>query len=64
MIQTIKHIFELLEKRNWTVSSAESCTGGLIGAALTDLPGSSKYYYGGIIAYDNSVKRELLGVPS
>jgi PncC family amidohydrolase len=64
MLKTIKNIFELLEKKNWTVSTAESCTGGLIGAAFTDLPGSSKYYHGGIIAYDNKVKRELLNVPS
>ena len=44
------------------VSVAESCTGGLLGAALTERPGSSAYFLGGIQAYANSVKEQLLGV--
>ena len=47
---------------NQTVSVAESCTGGLLGAALTELPGSSCYFLGGIQAYANEVKEGLLGV--
>ena len=43
---------------------AESCTGGLLGAALTDVPGSSAYFLGGVIAYDNRVKLDQLGVSS
>ena len=45
-----------------TLATAESCTGGMIGAALTDVPGSSHVYKGGIISYTNEVKQNLLGV--
>ncbi len=46
-----------------TVATAESCTGGRIGDALTDVPGSSAYVLGGVIAYADAVKVALLGVP-
>lgn len=45
-----------------TLATAESCTGGLIGAALTEVAGSSAAFAGGFITYDNRLKRELLGV--
>jgi nicotinamide-nucleotide amidase len=45
-----------------TLSTAESCTGGMIGALLTDVPGSSRYYHGGVVAYANNAKTNLLGV--
>jgi PncC family amidohydrolase len=45
------------------VATAESCTGGLVAKAITDIPGSSEYYPGGIVSYSNEAKRRLLGVP-
>lgn len=54
----------LLAKRQLTVATAESCTGGLIGHRLTQVPGSSAYVDRGVICYSNRAKTELLGVPS
>ena len=54
---------ELLTSKNLTLAVAESCTGGLLGSAVTDVPGSSAYFLGGIIAYSDSSKTEILGVP-
>ena len=48
--------------RGLTVSVAESCTAGMVGASLTDLPGSSAFFKGGILAYADDIKSELLGV--
>jgi len=45
-----------------TIATAESCTGGLLASTLTDIVGSSEYVLGGVIAYSNSVKQNLLGV--
>ena len=53
---------EALRPRGWTVAVGESCTGGLLGAVLTAVPGSSAYVLGGVIAYDNKVKQDMLGV--
>ena len=55
---------ELLRAQGLTVSVAESCTGGLVGAMITDQPGSSAYFVGGVIAYSDEVKRSQLGVSS
>jgi len=49
-------------KTGTTLATAESCTGGLIGAAITATPGSSAVFHGGIIAYHNAVKTSQLGV--
>jgi len=52
----------LLAERGLTLSVAESCTGGTIGMMLTEIPGSSSYFLGGVIAYANSLKQGMLGV--
>lgn len=51
-----------LKARAATVATAESCTGGLIAHRLTNIPGSSAYVLGGVVAYSNAVKHTLLGV--
>lgn len=48
--------------RGWTLTAAESCTGGLLLSTLTDISGSSRYVMGGVVAYHNALKRDLLGV--
>jgi nicotinamide-nucleotide amidase len=53
----------MLAERGWTISAAESCTGGLILSRLTDVPGSSAYVLGGAVAYSNESKTGLAGVP-
>ena len=57
-----RELGELLRRQGLTVSVAESCTGGMIGSLITDQPGSSSYFLGGVIAYSNEVKRNQLGV--
>lgn len=52
----------LLQERGKTLSTAESCTGGLLGNRVTNVPGSSTYYMGGVVAYSNKLKEKLLGV--
>lgn len=51
-----------LSKGRWRLGLAESCTGGMIGARLTAVPGSSKYFVGGVVSYGNGVKMSALGV--
>jgi nicotinamide-nucleotide amidase len=52
----------LLAKNNQTVTTAESCTGGYIAHLLTSISGSSKYFMGGVVSYDNSIKEKVLSV--
>ena len=61
LLQKIGNIFN---KKNWTLAVAESCTGGLLSDIITDFPGSSKFFLGGVIAYSNQVKLDLLKVSS
>ena len=57
-----EEIGKLLIANNLSLSTAESCTGGGVAALITSVPGSSVYFKGGIVAYDNEVKKNLLGV--
>ena len=56
-------LLALLEARGLTLATAESCTGGLIAAALTAIPGSSAVVTHGFVTYSNEAKRDVLGVP-
>lgn len=59
-----KRIIDLLRDTNKTIVTAESCTGGLISAALTDVPGSSAAVHGGYITYSNAAKSRMIQVPA
>jgi nicotinamide-nucleotide amidase len=61
--ESIENIIgNLLVNKNATISTAESCTGGFIAHRLTTIPGSSRYYTGSVVAYDNRIKEEFLNV--
>lgn len=59
-----EHVAGLLAAQGKTLAIAESCTGGLAAELVTRVPGSSRYFLGGVVAYANRVKTELLGVPA
>lgn len=56
--------YEALKARGVTFAAAESCTGGLIAKRITDVPGASGVFMGGIVSYTNIVKHRVLGVPA
>lgn len=61
-MSNIELLHQILLDKGFTVAVAESCTGGLIGAELTSLSGSSAYFQGGILSYSDEVKQRELGV--
>lgn len=58
-----RRLGQALVKRGWQMAAAESCTGGLVGHVITQIPKSSDHFLGGIVSYSDAVKDELLGVP-
>ncbi len=61
--RTARNVVQYMIDERLTVSTAESCTGGIIGAALTSVPGASKIYGCGVISYSEKIKEKLLEVP-
>jgi nicotinamide-nucleotide amidase len=57
-------VLDLCRRRGWKLATAESCTGGMVAAALTDIAGSSDVVERGFVTYSNEAKTELLGVPA
>ena len=60
--QAVSQLAGLLQAKGWALATAESCTGGMIAAACTDLAGSSNWFERGFVTYSNEAKSELLGV--
>ncbi len=58
-----EELIALLLRRNLTLSAAESCTGGWFSKSLSDVPGASAVFFGGVVSYVNEVKERLLAVP-
>ena len=62
VVEQVAELADLLLKKRWLLATAESCTGGMIAAACTDLAGSSAWFERGFVTYSNAAKTELLGV--
>ncbi|MBQ8163991.1 MAG: nicotinamide-nucleotide amidohydrolase family protein [Clostridia bacterium] len=62
MIEQAFRVVEILKEKKLTLSTAESCTGGLIAKSITDIAGSSEVFFGGVVSYANEVKHAILGV--
>ena len=60
---TAEKLVTVLTEKKMTCATAESCTGGGVGYTITSVSGASAVFWGGVISYDNSVKRDVLGVP-
>ena len=63
ILETATRVLALCRSRGWRVATAESCTGGLIAGAMTEIAGSSDVVEGGFVTYSNAAKTALVGVP-
>jgi nicotinamide-nucleotide amidase len=63
LVALAERLYTACVDRGLTVATAESCTGGLVAHAITEIAGSSAYFRGGFVTYGDDVKRDLLGVP-
>jgi nicotinamide-nucleotide amidase len=62
LVELARRLFDVCVDRGLTVATAESCTGGLVAHAITEIAGSSAYYLGGFVTYADDIKRDQLGV--
>jgi nicotinamide-nucleotide amidase len=62
--QTAAHVLDVFRARGWKLATAESCTGGLVAASLTEIAGSSDVVDRGFVTYSNAAKQAMLGVPA
>jgi len=60
----MRQLGTMLRDLGWSLAVAESCTGGLVSAWITDVPGASAYFVGGVVAYADTVKQTVLRVPA
>ncbi len=63
-VELPERLGEVLLDEGWTLATAESCTAGFVSQKVVTMPGASRYFMGGVTAYDNAAKRTVLGVPS
>jgi len=64
VLNTLEAVVDALRARGWCLATAESCTGGLVSAACTELSGSSEWFERGFVTYSNAAKTEMLSVPA
>src|SRR5437764_747920 len=63
-LELVRKLGKILTERKWSCTTAESCTGGRVSAAITEIPASSQWFERGFVTYSNESKSSLLGVPS
>jgi PncC family amidohydrolase len=64
LVRAARRLGRATVERGWQLASAESCTGGMFGHVVTEVPRASDHYLGGVVSYSDAVKEELLGVPA